>query len=154
MANFRLKVQKQIGIRWFVEGLLGGDLKYVDPFAWTRSMDGKPVFVDMKKAKLDHDELQKRVLAHKTVLVGHNVFVDLIYFYKTFIGKLPDLIEDFARIIHRMFPLIIDTKYLATHEDESGHAKSGLNELDEELRHQTVPEIGMKSCTGPKASQD
>ena len=78
-----------------------------------------------------------------TVLVGHNLFLDLVYFYSTFFGPLPDRVGDFQHIIAGLFPLIFDTKYLAdTINNNSPLYKSSLEELDHELSKLPVPVIG------------
>lgn len=77
------------------------------------------------------------------VLVGHNVFLDLIYFYTCFFGSLPDRVEDFQLVMGRLFPLIFDTKYLADIiQDNSTSYNSSLAELDRELSMDTRPLIG------------
>jgi CAF1 family ribonuclease len=43
----------------------------------------------------------------KTVLVGHNLFQDLIFIWSQFIAKLPDTLESFAHLISELFPTYI-----------------------------------------------
>ena len=75
--------------------------------------------------------------------MGHNLFIDLVYFFACFIGRLPDRVEMFQDAMHSLFPIIIDTKYLATHDnDNSPMSRSSLEELDEALSEHPVPLIG------------
>ncbi|KAF8455386.1 ribonuclease H-like domain-containing protein [Terfezia claveryi] len=91
------------------------------------------------------DELfePKRPDGRKIVLVGHNCFMDLLHLYNCFIGKLPEKVEEFAELMSKSFPILIDTKYLATYGDDSTTANSGstLSILDSLLRPQTNPKI-------------
>lgn len=55
------------------------------------------------------DELfePKRPDGRRTVLVGHNCFMDLLHLYNCFIGKLPHNVEDFAKLMSRSFPMCV-----------------------------------------------
>lgn len=91
-------------------------------------------------------ELCEKLGQKRTVLVGHNLFLDLIYFYTFFFGKLPDRVEGFQKTIAQLFPLVIDTKYLADKiNNNSPLYKSSLQEIDQELSKLPVPIIGMNS---------
>ena len=90
-------------------------------------------------------EICKTLKEKRTVLVGHNLFLDLIYFYTFFFGPLPDRVEGFQKLISQLFPLVFDTKYLADKiNDNSPLYKSSLQEIDQELSKLPVPIIGMK----------
>ncbi|KAL8690752.1 MAG: hypothetical protein Q9218_003873 [Villophora microphyllina] len=135
--KFEERVAKQIGLRWLVEAIHGGNLSGIDTYAFTSVVGDKS---DVVSSRLSN--LRKQLMGRSTVLVGHNLFLDLIYFYACFFGLLPDRVEDFQRIIHEIFPRIIDTKYLATHSlDNPALARSSLEELDAGLSKQEQPEI-------------
>ena len=137
---------RQIGLRWLVEAMVGGELGAIDPRIFARSPTGQPIFVDLEVITRQFHDLQHRLRQTRTVLVGHNLFMDLINFYKCFFGQLPDRVEDFQSIMNQLFPMIIDTKYLATHNSSNAtHARSSLEELDEELNQLPVPVIGKRS---------
>ena len=88
-------------------------------------------------------DLKAALQAKQTILVGHNVFMDLVYLYQCFFGPLPDLVEDFQEVMHELFPVIIDTKYLATRDEvHPALARSSLEELDDQLSAQKFPIIG------------
>ncbi|KAF8423642.1 ribonuclease H-like domain-containing protein [Tirmania nivea] len=91
------------------------------------------------------DELfePKRPDGRKIILVGHNCFTDLLHLYNCFIGKLPEKVEEFAELMSKSFPILIDTKYLATYGDDTTTANSGstLHILESLLRPQTNPKI-------------
>lgn len=134
---FEQNVETQIGLRWPVEAIAGGDLSGLTAGSFLIYVEGRQETVSKQLLELKATLQQKRA-----VLVGHNIFMDLMYFYQCFFGQLPDRVEDFQRALHRLFPVIIDTKYLATH----GHtnpvlAKSSLEELAAELTPLRFPTI-------------
>ncbi|KAL8806747.1 MAG: hypothetical protein Q9182_001145 [Xanthomendoza sp. 2 TL-2023] len=133
--TFEERLAKQVGLRWLVEAIHGGDLSKINPDTFIRGAGAREPSVVSK-----FTELQKQLLGCSTVLVGHNVFMDLIYFYACFFGPLPSKVESFQLIMNRLFPRIIDTKYLATHHDPYLHS-SELSNLDERLSRKANPKI-------------
>lgn len=126
--------------------MVGGDLTPIIPWNFQpgqdESKDSKALFIGL------FDRLKEK----RTVLVGHNVFIDLIYFYACFFGKLPDQVEEFQRTIHDLFPIVVDTKYLATHSnDNPALLRSSLEDLDLELSRLSVPLIGQQKHNSPRA---
>jgi len=63
-------------------------------------------------------------------LVGHNVLTDLLLTYEKFYKPLPDSFKDFKSELHRLFPLIHDTKFIAF-EIRRNPALSQCNFLDD-----------------------
>ena len=143
LKTFSEKISRQTGLRWFVEAMVGGSLETLDPTTLIRPIDGRPPWFNRKNVEADFGVLRRRLQNHRTVLVGHNIFVDLIYFYRCFIGPLPSSVQEFKSEIHKLFPMIIDTKYLATHLNNSNDVRSGLVELDMDLSSMKIPAIGM-----------
>lgn len=142
LRYFEKDLGQQIGLRWLVEAMVGGDLSGLDPNDFLAYVEGRQEEVVEQVNALKASLENKR-----TVLVGHNVFMDLMYFYKCFFGALPAKVEDFQRIIHDLFPTIIDTKFLATHNrDNPAMANSSLEQLNVELEmlpFDKVPFIGV-----------
>jgi poly(A)-specific ribonuclease len=137
------RVSKQTGFRWVVEAMCGGSLAKLDPKTFTTN-DYAPKYLDEKHPTIAHfKEVRNCLKLKRTVLVGHNLFTDLINFYICFFGGLPDRVEDFQRKIHDLFPVIIDTKYMATHNCGSVNPRSSLQEIEAELTHLKKPNIGM-----------
>lgn len=93
----------------------------------------------MEVTKKIIQELQIALKSKSRILVGHNLFVDLIFIYKTFVGALPDHVTDFNRRIHELFPQVFDTKFLATREGGSMQSKSSLKDLCDELKARPKP---------------
>jgi poly(A)-specific ribonuclease len=97
---------------------------------------------DSRDIKDRFDRMRERLRDHQPVLVGHNMFTDLVYLYRTFVGPLPDTLSGFCETIHEMFPRIVDTKYLATHAGGDLNASPPLQEIAEKLEKQPLPTIG------------
>jgi poly(A)-specific ribonuclease len=99
------QISRQIGLRWVFEAMSGGDLSGMNPREFGRTLGGEAKFVDMEAINKRFETVRERLQRKRTVLVGHNLFTDLIYLYRVFLGKLPDKIEDFRHVIHDLFPL-------------------------------------------------
>ncbi|XP_022343153.2 poly(A)-specific ribonuclease PNLDC1-like [Crassostrea virginica] len=56
----------------------------------------------------------KVLLEHKKPILGHNMLLDLLLIFDKFHKPLPAHYKDFQEEIHRIFPLILDTKHIAT----------------------------------------
>lgn len=143
MKAFDEKLARQVGLRWIVEAMVGGNLDNIDPISFASCGDSNPVWLDGRELNREFNEIKSRLHQTRTVLVGHNVFMDLINLYKCFFGALPDTVEEFQCIMHELFPLIIDTKYMATHNNTDLNARSGLDELYADSQRQTIPSIAL-----------
>lgn len=119
---------------------MGGDLSAMDPRVFLGCISNSAP-VDAKALLSYSDDLQSKLKSRQSVLVGHNLFTDLINFYKCFIGDLPDRIEDFQEAIHALFPFVIDTKYMATHNCSSVTPSSSLVEIYDNLAQRKIPKI-------------
>ncbi|KAK2753240.1 hypothetical protein FQN54_007931 [Arachnomyces sp. PD_36] len=135
------KVSKQIGFRWIVEGMVGGDLRHLDPKIFESVMPSSKEIEAECALQAYSLELEARLKKNRPALVGHNIFTDLVNLYGCFFGKLPDRVEDFQTAISKLFPLIVDTKYMATHNCGSINPKSSLEEINESLKGRPKPVI-------------
>lgn len=142
MKALDARIAKQTGFRWIVEALVGGgDLSKIDPWCFTSVIDD-PAGVDVISVTDYSRRIQDKLKSRQPVLIGHNLFVDLVYFYRTFIGPLPDSVEEFQQAIHALFPLVVDTKFMATHNCGSSKASSSLEEVNGGLSKRETPVIG------------
>lgn len=55
----------------------------------------------------------------KKLLVGHNIYQDLFYLIRQFFQPLPEDYQGFKSLVHEIFPNIMDTKFLCTHDQLS-----------------------------------
>ncbi|KAH7344345.1 ribonuclease H-like domain-containing protein [Pyrenochaeta sp. MPI-SDFR-AT-0127] len=143
-AKNRVKEQiiRQTGFRWVFEALVhGGHVDLADPLCLTRSHPGMSMTADSHDIKDRYDRATERLKVKTPVLVGHNMFTDIVYLYRTFVGELPETLEGFQNEIHSLFPKIIDTKYLATHAEGDLNASPTLQEIAEGISGQSLPSI-------------
>ncbi|KAL2819250.1 ribonuclease H-like domain-containing protein [Aspergillus granulosus] len=139
----RERAWKETGFRWVVEALAGGDLSHLSPNYFT-GIKANSSPADVAKSTLDFaDDFKARLKARRPILVGHNLFMDLIYFFRCFFGPLPDQVEDFQSMVHEHFPVLIDTKYLATHDCGSINPTSSLKEINDKLIQIPIPMISI-----------
>ncbi|KAF2085243.1 CAF1-domain-containing protein, partial [Saccharata proteae CBS 121410] len=148
------QIERQTGFRWIVEALCGGHLD-LDVQAFARDVrTGQPKFVDMNDLRSRFGRAELDLRRRRRVLVGHNLFTDLIYFYRTFIGDLPATLSEFRTEIHKLFPIVVDTKYMATHNCGDINPASSLQQIDEQLRRQPTPLIVTHEAHQKYASMD
>lgn len=134
---------KQKGFRWILEAMVGGDLSELDPGHFSTIMpQTQPTSIPKAQWCSAVEFSKTRLKGRRPVIVGHNLFTDLIYFYSSFFGPLPDRVEDFQASIHKLFPVLMDTKYMATHDCGSINPVSSLTEISNCLRQILVPRIG------------
>lgn len=142
----RVLIQKNIGFRWVAEALVGGDLTGLESGMFAPLM---PQLINSTVTMQEFsDGVKERLKANPPVLVGHNMFTDLIYFCRCFLGPLPDTVEEFQAMVHRFFPVVIDTKYLATHDCGSINPASSLENLTQDLSNLPSPHIGASEICG------
>ncbi|CAK7214147.1 hypothetical protein SBRCBS47491_002050 [Sporothrix bragantina] len=125
---------KQRGLRYIVEALVGGEFAedVLQIYDLGDSLIEKPV-----KDKLRDSEAK---LKTKTpILVGHNMFLDLCFLYATFFEPLPDTLDGFGHSIHKLFPRILDTKHILTHDDHEMMAPKILDDIFLELEEKKMP---------------
>ncbi|KAJ5650371.1 CAF1 family ribonuclease [Penicillium longicatenatum] len=136
-------IRGHVGCRWIVEALIAGDLSQL-PDSTFSSFIRKDAPSQFGEADLA-ENVRKHLQENRPILVGHNCFMDLIYLYSGFIGKLPDTVEEFQTLIHGAFPNVVDTKYLATHDAGSINPISSLEEVSRKLVKVSVPKIEIDS---------
>lgn len=44
------------------------------------------------------------IIQSQCVLVGHNIFQDLVFIWSQFLAKLPDTVESFCHLVSEFFP--------------------------------------------------
>lgn len=81
------QIARQTGFRWVFEALAGGDVSGADYGYTARS--SHIVGTSTHDARDRYDRAVERLKTHQPVLVGHNMFTDIVYLYRTFVGELP-----------------------------------------------------------------
>lgn len=147
MQGLNKTLTNQIGLRWIIEAICTGIEKVVLP-DYKSEISSVKFFHDammsqaISQTEQENQEAQIRKLnGEKPMLVGHNLFIDLIYLLACFFGPLPERVEDFQAAIAILFPLSVDTKYMADVEN-SPHYDSSLEGIDAEFSQGPTPTIG------------
>lgn len=136
------QIARQTGFRWIIEALVGNSLRQVDIRSFSFDPDtGMSRCVDLNALQSRFDQACASIRHRRIPLVGHNMFTDLVYFYRTFIGTLPATVEDFAADMHQLVPTIVDTKFLATHNCGDIPPASSLQEIADQLQRQEKPRV-------------
>lgn len=131
-----------IGFRWLTEAMAAGDLSHIDIGAVGSEISGEKIHqTEVLEERLN---TFRKVLAEKPrVLVGHNCFMDLVFIYRYFYGALPDTVDEFQELLHGLFPVIVDTKFLSTSGPDAFHFRnSQLWQIEEALANDENPVIG------------
>ncbi|KAH8429420.1 CAF1 family ribonuclease [Aspergillus melleus] len=147
MKRTRERISQETGFRWVAEALAGGDLSRLDPYCFRSTMSTSTAVNSQASLKMFSEKMKQKLQTHRPVLVGHNLFVDLVYFCRCFFGPLPESVQDFQSMVHKMFPVLVDTKYLATHNCGSIIPRSSLSEINEKLLQTATPKISQPTCS-------
>lgn len=137
----RQRVLKNTGFRWVAEAMAGGDLSPLDPSLFLDVMSNSTSVDSNCPLKEFATKLKQKLKDHRPVLVGHNLFTDMIYFYACFFGSLPESVEEFQTKVNELFPMLMDTKYMATYDCGSINPKSSLPEINDDLARFMTPKI-------------
>ena len=106
--------------------------------------EGAEMLIDkLVDSFLGFSKLMRHVSQSGKPLVGHNCLLDLIKIYHQFFKKLPKYYKEFKKEIHKVFPVIFDTKNICFNTQkkiskihphlEHIFASSNLNDLHELL---------------------
>lgn len=137
------QIKRQTGFQWIVDAMLGKTLHRLDVSTFAYHDNGAPKAVNPSGLQSRFELIKEILKTKRPVLVGHNCFLDFVYFYHSFIGPLPDTIEEFEAALHSHFPVVIDTKYMATHNCGGLNPTSSLSEIENKLLLQDKPNISM-----------
>ncbi|CBF78697.1 CAF1 family ribonuclease [Aspergillus nidulans FGSC A4] len=78
------RVRKQTGFRWIAEALAWGDLTHLST-NYFPGVRGNTASTEQGKSLQEFVEnFKARLKAHRPILVGHNLFTDLVYFFRCF----------------------------------------------------------------------
>ncbi|KAL6051456.1 CAF1-domain-containing protein [Balamuthia mandrillaris] len=96
-----------------------------------------------------------QIMASQLSIVLHNGFMDLIYLYHSFIGKLPQQLSQWVGSMAELFPRIYDTKYITDyHTSEQAsyleylYFKCERNDPRSSLRVEYLPQFTV--CVPPE----
>jgi hypothetical protein len=138
IQNREQTISNAIGFRWIVEGLIGGNIGGIPDEYLTAGLSQIDMRGQTPKAAVA--KLQEKLRKRKRVVVGHNCFADLVYFYNCFIGDLPESVGTFNEAIRELFPLVLDTKHIASFSTKPRERdRTSLAEVHDTLRNEERP---------------
>ncbi|KAK6439834.1 hypothetical protein LTR95_003952 [Oleoguttula sp. CCFEE 5521] len=138
-AELKERIGRQKGFSWIIESLLGVNISNFNlRLCATDRESGEAVYADMDVYNAHFHRADFKLRDRPRVMVGHNCFLDLVYIYRTFIGPLPDSVDEFSKLMHKHWPLIVDTKYMATHNCGDINPASSLEEIATQLEHSEI----------------
>ena len=153
--QLRTRILRHTGFRWVFEALCGGNLDQIDLKMFAKDpVTGAAIFCDIDDYSARLNRARQALASRRPAIVGHNFFLDLVYFHKTFIGTLPATVEEFGKAIHELFPMVVDTKYLATHNCGNFNPASSLGDIEAMLRSQRKPELILHNAYGKYAKDE
>ncbi len=132
-----LKIANAIGFRWVLESIMGGDISKLPHYY---VVAGHPPEQAPEDVQGFLDELQKKLRSQSRIVVGHNCMTDVLNLYRCFIGDLPENVEDFSAKLHELFPMIMDTKYVA-HLGNKRWTDTSLKAVESDLCSVGLPQI-------------
>ncbi|KAI3337072.1 CAF1-domain-containing protein [Xylariaceae sp. AK1471] len=111
----KLSVNRCIGIRYVFDALAGEEFSSKIHPDWIargtkEQLHGNDVSGFSQIPCMLHAEIFLR--CRSPIIVGHHLFHDLAFIYRTFFGPLPGTVDEFLSTIHKLFPRLIDTKYM------------------------------------------
>jgi len=88
-SRVKEQINRQSGFRWVFEALAQGNLTHAEPLYVAGNMGGAIMTADSHDVRDRYDRAVERLRTRQPVLVGHNMFTDIVYLYRTFVGELP-----------------------------------------------------------------
>ncbi|KIH88300.1 hypothetical protein SPBR_07021 [Sporothrix brasiliensis 5110] len=122
------------GLRYIAEALVGGDFAND---VWSMYKQDNAMVEPGCEARLRESEAKLK--EKRPVLVGHNMFHDLCFFHATFFSPLPNTLDEFDRIVHELFPRIIDTKHILKRDDNEMMPSKSLEEVFVDIEGASSP---------------
>lgn len=135
--NRELEIAKAVGFRWILEAIMGCDISNIPHYY---VVAGHPPEEGPKDVQGFLDELQAKLKSQTRAVVGHNCLTDVINLYRCFIGDLPEKVDDFRAKLHKLFPIVIDTKYVASLGNKRW-TDTSLKSVESDLSSVGVPYI-------------
>ncbi|RYP31135.1 hypothetical protein DL767_005888 [Monosporascus sp. MG133] len=137
-------------LRYIFEALVGGCFASIIRGEWTSESSVPEGHSNLKDFHRDFDAVkcEESLQKNRPIIVGHNLFHDLVFIYRTFFGPLPEKLDDFLVEIHTLFPRVADTKYMATRN----RLFESFNRTCQFPVYATVPGFGYKELRGREST--
>ncbi len=127
------RVAAEVGLRWVVEALVGGlRLRGAAGRGPARRPQGQRRAAGGGGAAAGGER--------RPVLVGHGLFGDVIYLCENFLWELPATVEEFGGMLSDVWPMAVDTEYMASQWfTVDGAETASLGQVEEALCEQEEP---------------
>ena len=79
----------------------------------------------------------KLIIKYEKPIVGHNLLLDLMHTFNQFIEPLPNDYKGFKESIHSLFPLVYDTKHIASSTVFKDHLENTSKDIKIESQEMT-----------------
>ena len=136
-AQRKQAVIRQTGLRFLWDSICGQ--LFVDKIDPDLVVGEDPVkIIQLRK---DVKEYERRLRNQKPIFVGHNLLWDICFLHNTFVGSLPDNVEDFRTVVRERLPRIVDTKYLFTRGGHEMLPDQSLAECFAAVKSESLPAI-------------
>ena len=132
-----VEIANAVGFRWILEAIMGGDISKLPHYY---VVAGHPPDESPKNVQAFLNKLQTKLKSQSRALVGHNCMTDVINLYRCFIGDLPETAREFNARLQGLFPMVIDTKYVASLGNKRW-ADTSLKSVESDLCSVPVPAI-------------
>ncbi|XP_050090652.1 poly(A)-specific ribonuclease PARN-like isoform X1 [Anopheles aquasalis] len=91
--------------------------------------------IEQKRVAQENEDLQttiglsvvlQELSKARKLVIGHNIFLDLLYTIRQFFKPLPTDFKEFKKLTKEIFPLLLDTKYLCTNAEIKVNVNSSI----------------------------
>lgn len=107
-------------------------IKVTNAASKAKSLEEQKQETDLYNEAFGFTNIIRLLSTSKKPLIGHNMFLDLFHSVTNFFSDAPDDLAEFKSLITTLFPLIFDTKLIASMQPLSSHAPhTGLQNLTE-----------------------
>ncbi|KAJ4385148.1 hypothetical protein N0V85_008194 [Neurospora sp. IMI 360204] len=126
LTSRRTALTQQSGFLYVVEALLGGhfadDIEPELCFFYVTHMgrDTREQLISTFRERVGAAEYRNKL--RRPILLVHSQLNMLCHFYSTFLGPLPETLDDFTKRIHQIFPRIVDTRILYPPDNYPSHS--------------------------------
>ncbi|KAK1780925.1 ribonuclease H-like domain-containing protein [Copromyces sp. CBS 386.78] len=145
LASRRTALTRQSGFLYVVEALLGGQFaEDIEPelcLAYVLNMgsDSREQLISVFRERLGAAEYRNRL--KRPILLVHSQLDMLCHFYSTFLGPLPETVDEFTKRIHQILPRIVDSRILCSPDNYPPLNREHLMELFSAAKEERGPRV-------------
>ncbi|KAI8958959.1 CAF1-domain-containing protein [Daldinia sp. FL1419] len=142
------EVNRLSGLQILLEALAGGSfadrLKQEYVYLQREVPEQSEKWNEFNK-NFDFEKCEASLKRKRPILVGHNLLIDLAFIYRTFFEPLPSKVDDFLTEINKLFPRIVDTKFMYGRGRHMMEPDRSLQQLYASFLRNPLPTIKVES---------